>query len=88
MTSTTGARHSHDVTVTCASAPSPTTDAGTDAGVCAVGATKISANHGHVLTVPAADAAAAVEKTYSIEGSASRPGPAVSRASGTRFTRS
>ena len=68
VTSTTDARHSHDVTVTCAGAPAPN---GNDAGVCAVGATKISANHGHVLTVPAADAAVAVTKTYGIQGTAS-----------------
>lgn len=50
-------------------------DAGTTAETCADGArhTAITGNHGHSLTIPAADVEAGVEKTYSIEGGASHP---------------
>jgi hypothetical protein len=61
--STTIGGHSHSVTVTClAAAPA----------ACGHGATAraISENHGHSLTVSAADAAAGVAKSYSIAGSA------------------
>lgn len=33
----------------------------------------VSANHGHAITVSAADVAAGVDKTYDIQGSASHP---------------
>lgn len=77
--STTVAGHSHTVTVTCSGAkkkPAGERDGGSDAGAaCGDGAraTAVSANHGHALFVPAEDVAAAVAKTYSIEGSASHP---------------
>jgi hypothetical protein len=61
--STVDVGHSHDVTVKCiAAAPPPP--------ACSNGATaqSISANHGHVLTIPKADAVAGVQKVYSIKG--------------------
>lgn len=36
-------------------------------------ASSISSNHGHSLTVPAADVNAGVDKTYNIQGSSSHP---------------
>ena len=39
-------------------------------GALTCGATAISANHGHSLTIPAADVESTVAKTYSIEGTA------------------
>jgi hypothetical protein len=69
--STTTVGHSHPVTVTCAS--SDETDAGSPdaSAVCANNApATIANNHGHTLTVPSADVAAATDKTYSIKGSA------------------
>jgi hypothetical protein len=83
--STTGAGHTHSVTVSCQGAV--TADAGADsaadgsdsaadgsngdAGACSGGArsTSISANHGHTLVVPVADLASTEPKTYSIKGS-------------------
>ena len=62
LTSTTTAGHSHQVTVTC-----------TAPATCGNGAraTAISGNHGHSLTVAAADVASGAAKTYSIQGAAS-----------------
>jgi hypothetical protein len=60
--STVDVGHSHDVTVKCiAAAPPP---------ACSNGATaqSISLNHGHLLTIPKADAVAGVQKVYSIKG--------------------
>ncbi|MCA9536491.1 MAG: hypothetical protein KC593_22565 [Myxococcales bacterium] len=46
--------------------PSGSSDAGADTTL----VTTISANHGHVLTVPLADLRAGVEKSYGIAGTA------------------
>lgn len=45
---------------------------GPDGGACSSGAhdTSISANHGHALSVPAADLEAGADQSYSIQGSA------------------
>jgi hypothetical protein len=81
--STNTAGHMHTVTITCSAPLLPSEEAGADADVgadvdagtaaCANGAqaTAISRNHGHSLTVPKADVAAAAPKTYSIQGTAS-----------------
>jgi|SRR5688572_24064910 len=50
----------------------PTTDA-PPAMTCASTASTISANHGHTATVPGADVAAGVEKTYNIQGGSPHP---------------
>lgn len=65
VSSTTDAFHAHDVTVTCLAA----------AQTCPNGASAvvITANHGHSLTVPKADAAAGKAKKYSIQGAANHP---------------
>jgi len=59
--------------------PTPGTDAGRDTGTppvdlggggsCAAVTSRIDANHGHVLAVPAADIAAGTAQTYGIMGS-------------------
>jgi len=55
--------------------PTPGTDAGTPpvdlggGGSCAAVTSRIDANHGHVLAVPAADIAAGTAQTYGIMGS-------------------
>ncbi len=66
VASTNGAGHTHSVTVTCVAIAPPAASCGTGAN-----ATAISGNHGHALTVPAADIAAAVAKTYAIKGTSS-----------------
>jgi hypothetical protein len=62
-------------------APQPTPDAppqqpmpdAPPSGTCATTNASISANHGHVAAVPAADVAAGVEKTYDIQGTSAHP---------------
>jgi hypothetical protein len=51
------------------SPPAPSPPAPPPSGL-ACGATAISSNHGHVLTIPAADTDSATFKTYDIEGGA------------------
>ena len=42
-------------------------------GTCATTNAAISANHGHAATVPGADVAAGIEKTYNIKGGSPHP---------------
>lgn len=53
-------------------APQPTIDA-PPAQVCSSTSAAISANHGHTATIPGADVAAGVEKTYNIQGASGHP---------------
>jgi len=50
-------------------APAPVPTPPPPPGALTCGATAISANHGHSLTIPAADVNSTVAMTYSIEGS-------------------
>jgi hypothetical protein len=50
--------------------PTPPPPVPSPPGTLACGATAISANHGHSLTIPAADVNSTVNITYSIEGGA------------------
>ena len=56
-----------------APAPAPTPAPPPPAGALSCGATAISDNHGHTLTIPAADVDSTVAKTYSIAGIADHP---------------
>jgi hypothetical protein len=53
-----------------AMSPAPPPAPPPPAGALSCGATDISANHGHVLTVPAMDVDSTVDKVYGIQGSA------------------
>jgi hypothetical protein len=48
-------------------------DAGMNPQTCSTVSAAIGTNHGHAMTVPAADVAAGVEKTYQIQGSSGHP---------------
>jgi hypothetical protein len=54
-------------------APAPAPAPPPPAGALSCGATAISDNHGHTLTIPAADVDSMIAKTYSIEGIADHP---------------
>jgi hypothetical protein len=75
VASTNSAGHTHSVTVRCtvSAPPPPGSSPQPQTAACSRGAsgTAISANHGHSLTVPKADVAAAATKTYSIQGTSS-----------------
>ena len=66
VTSTNDAGHTHTVTVTCATVAPPATCKSGAAGA-------IAANHGHSLSVSAADITAGGTKTYSIQGKRGSP---------------
>ena len=63
----------HDPAPTPAPAPAPTPAPPPPAGALSCGATAISDNHGHTLTIPAADVDSTVTKTYNIAGIADHP---------------
>jgi len=65
-----GSDYSAPAPAQMAAAPPPPPPAPAPAGITSCGATAITGNHGHALTIPVADADSTVDKVYSIVGMA------------------